>query len=43
MAKVLRKCYENHKAVFPKLSVFSGQKSILHHDYILNVKDGIQI
>ena len=33
----------NYKAQFPKLSVFVGQKFILHHYCIQNVKDGIQI
>ena len=31
MAKILRKSEENHKAQFPKVSVFVGQKSILRH------------
>ena len=39
MAKILR----NHKAYFAKLSVFVGQKSIIRHYNIQNVKDGIQI
>ena len=39
MAKILR----NDKAQLPKLSVFVGQKLILRHFYIQNVKDGIQI
>ena len=37
------KSEENLKAKYPKLSVFVGQKSILHHYYIQNVKGGIQI
>ena len=37
------KSYENHKAQFPKLNFFVDHKSILHHYYIQNVKDGIQI
>ena len=37
------KSYENHKARFPNLSVFIGQKAILHYHYIQNVKNGIQI
>ena len=48
MAKILRKSEENHKAQFPILSIFVGQKSILvgqksilNHYYILNVIDGI--
>ena len=40
---MLRKFLENHKAQFSKLIVFVGQKSILRHYYIQNVKDGIQI
>ena len=43
MAKILRIYLENCKAKFPKLSVFVGQKSILHHYYSRNVKEGIQI
>ena len=31
------------KSQFPKLTVFLGQKTIFRHDYIQNVKDGIQI
>ena len=37
------KSSENHKAQFPKLSVVVDQKSILHHHYIQNVQDGMQI
>ena len=37
------KSYENHKAQFPNLSVFIGQKSIFRRYCIQNVKDGIQI
>ena len=43
MANVVRKFLENYNAQFPKLSVYVGQKSILRHYYIHNVKDGIQI
>ena len=43
MVKILRKSYENHKAQFPKLSVFVGQELIFRHDYIQDIKDGIQI
>ena len=43
MAKILSKYYENHKAQFPKLNVFVGQKSILRHYYIQNGTAGIQI
>ena len=39
MAKILR----NHKAQLPKLSVFVGQKLILRHYCIQNVKDLFQI
>ena len=39
MAKILRE----PKAQFPQLNVFVAQKSILHHYYIQNVKDGIHI
>ena len=38
MAKILRTSYENHKAQFPKLCVFVGQKSLLHHYESQNVK-----
>ena len=31
MAKILRKCYENHEAQAPKLSFFTFEKSILAH------------
>ena len=37
------KSYENHKAQFPNLSVFIGQKSMFRCYCIQNVKDGIQI
>ena len=37
------KSEENHEAQFPKFSVFIGQKMILHHYCIQNVKGGIQI
>ena len=37
------KSYKNHKAQFPKSSVFIGQKSIIRRYCIQNVKDGIQI
>ena len=37
MAKVIKKSLENHKAEFPKFSVYVGQKSILCHYYIQNV------
>ena len=30
-------------AQFPKLTIFVDQKSILHHYYIQNAKDGIQM
>ena len=43
MAIILRKSQENHEAQFPNLSIFVGQKSILRHYSIQNVKDGIQI
>ena len=43
MAKIFRKSLENHKAHFPKSSVFPGQELILCHHYIQNVRDGIQI
>ena len=43
MAKILRKSCGNHKAQFPKLRVFAGQKSILRHYCIQNVTDGTQI
>ena len=43
MVKVLRKPQENHEAQIPKFSVFIGQKSILRHYSIQNVKNGIQI
>ena len=43
MAKIVRKSYESHKAQFPKLSAFVGQKSTLRHYHNQNVKDGIQI
>ena len=39
MVKILK----NHKAQFPKCSVFIGQKSIFRHYCIENAKDGIQI
>ena len=39
MAKILRKSLSS----ISKISVSSGQKSILHHYYIQNVKDGIEI
>ena len=39
MAKLLRKS----QGLIPKLSAFIGQKSILHHYYIQNVKDRTQI
>ena len=35
--------YENHKAQFPKLSVYAGETSIRRHYYIQFVQDGIQI
>ena len=34
---------KNHKAQFPQLSVFIGQKSIFRHYSIQNVKDEIHI
>ena len=43
MAKILIRSSENHKAHFPKLSVFVGQKWILRHYCFQNVNDGIQI
>ena len=43
MARILRMSLENHKVQFPKLSFFVGQKSILYHYCIQNVKDGSQI
>ena len=43
MAKIVRKSLEIHKAQFPKLSAFVGQKSMLRHHHDQNVKDGIQI
>ena len=43
MAKLLRKSYEDYKAHLPKLSIFVGQQSILHHYYNQNAKAGIQI
>ena len=43
MAKILRKSSENLKTQFLKLSVSIGQKSIIHHYYIQNVVDEIQI
>ena len=43
MAKILRKPKENHKVQFPKLSLFIGQKFIIHHYCIKNVVGGIQI
>ena len=43
MAKTLKKSKDNHKARFPKLSIFVGQKSILCHHCIQNIEDGIQI
>ena len=42
MAKLLRKSLKNHKAKFPNLSVFVGQKLILQHYFIQNVKNGVQ-
>ena len=43
MTKILRKSQENHKAQFPKLNGFAGQKSISRQKYIHNVEDRIQI
>ena len=43
MAKILRQSQENHKAQFPKLRAFVGQKLILHRYCIQNVEDWIQI
>ena len=38
MAKIVRKCQENHEAQAPNSSVFIGYKSILRHYYIQNVQ-----
>ena len=35
------KSLENHKAQFPMLSVFVGQKLILCHYHIQNAKNGV--
>ena len=43
VSKILGKIYENHKAQSPKLSIFVGQKLILHHYYIQNIIDATQI
>ena len=43
MVNIIKKSEEHRKAQFPKLSIFAGQKSILLHYYIQNVKDRIQI
>ena len=40
---MLKESEENHKAQYPKLSVFIGQKSAFRRYCIQNVKDGIQI
>ena len=37
------KSLKSQKVPFQKLSIFVGQKSILHHCYIQNVRDRIQI
>ena len=39
----LPKSSENHKAQFPGLSVFVGQKSIVFHYCIQHIKERIQI
>ena len=42
MAKVLENLMKITWLNFKKLSVFVGQKSILHHYYIQNYYEGIQ-
>ena len=43
MAKISRKSLENQEITIPKLIVFVGQKVILRHYYMENVRDTIQI
>ena len=37
------KIFRKSQSSIPKLNIFIGQKSILYHYCIQNVKDGIQI